>query len=120
MANLLEQLKQYTIVVADTGDIEAIKKYRPTDATTNPGLITAAAGMPEYAYIVDDVLKKAKKDEGPNADDKTIAAAAFKELAVAFGLKILQIVPGPVSTEVDARLSYDKAKTLEIARDIIR
>ncbi len=120
MANLLEQLKQYTIVVADTGDIEAIKKYQPTDATTNPGLITAAAGMPEYAYIVDDVLKKARKDAGANADDKTIAAAAFKELAVAFGLKILEIVPGRVSTEVDARLSFDKAKTLEIARDIIR
>ena len=120
MATLLEQLKQYTIIVSDTGDIEAIKKYKPTDATTNPGLITAAAGMPEYSYIVDDVLRAAKKEAGQNAGDRTIAAAAFKELAVAFGLKILEIVPGRVSTEVDARLSYDKQKTMDMAHDIIR
>ena len=119
MANLLEQLKQYTIIVADTGDIESIKKFKPTDATTNPGLITAAASMPEYSYIVDNVLQTAKKRAGSGADDKTVAATAFKEFAVAFGLKILEIVPGRVSTEVDARLSYDKEKTLEMARDII-
>jgi transaldolase len=120
MANLLEQLRQYSTVVADTGDIESIRKFKPTDATTNPGLITAAAGMPEYAYIVDDVLKKAKHSAGSGADDKSIAVLAFKELAVAFGLKILEIVPGRVSTEVDARLSYDRTKTLDMARDIIR
>jgi transaldolase len=120
MATLLEQLKQYTTVVADTGDMKSMEKFKPTDATTNPSLITAAAGMPEYSYIVDDVLKEAKAKAGANSDDKAVAAQAFKTLAVAFGRKILDIVPGRVSTEVDARLSYDSEKTMEIARDIIR
>ncbi len=120
MASLLEQLKQYTTVVADTGDMQSMEKFKPTDATTNPSLITAAAGMPAYAGIVDDVLKTAKEKAGANADDKAVAAAAFKTLAVAFGRKILDIVPGRVSTEVDARLSYDGEKTMEVARDIIR
>jgi transaldolase len=119
MANLLEQLKTMTTVVSDSGDINSIKKYKPTDATTNPSLIAAAAQMPEYQQIVDDVLNEAKKSLGENADDKEIAAAAFKTLAVAFGRKILEIVPGRVSTEVDARLSYDKDKSLDAARDII-
>jgi len=119
MATLLEQLKQYTTVVADTGDMKSMEKFKPTDATTNPSLITAAANMPEYSHIVDDVLKEAKKKSGPNSDDKTVAAEAFKTLAVAFGRKILEIVPGRVSTEVDARLSYDTAKTIEVAHDII-
>jgi transaldolase len=120
MANLLDQLKSMTTVVSDTGDINAIKKYKPTDATTNPSLIAAAAQMPEYQQIVDDVLNEAKKSLGESADDKAIAAAAFKTLAVAFGRKILDIVPGRVSTEVDARLSYDGEKTKEQARDIIQ
>jgi len=120
MATLLEQLKQYTTVVADTGDMQSMEKFKPTDATTNPSLITAAANMPAYSPIVDDVLKQAKKDAGPNADDKTVAAAAFKSLAVAFGKKILEIVPGRVSTEVDARLSYDTEKTIAQAHAIIK
>ncbi len=120
MPTLLEQLKQFTTVVADTGDMKSMEKFKPTDATTNPSLITAAANMPEYADIVDDVLKTAKKADGANADDKAVAAAAFKTLAVAFGRKILDIVPGRVSTEVDARLSYDTAKTIEVAHDIIK
>ena len=120
MSTLLEQLKQYTTVVADTGDMKSMEKFKPTDSTTNPSLITAAAQLPDYAYIVDDVLKEAKKKAGPNSDDKAVAAAAFKTLAVAFGRKILDIVPGRVSTEVDARLSYDSAKTIEVAHDIIR
>ena len=120
MATLLDSLKQYTTVVADTGDMKSMEKFKPTDATTNPSLITAAAGMPEYSYIVDDVLKEAKSKAGPNSDDKAVAAAAFKTLAVAFGRKILDIVPGRVSTEVDARLSYDKEKTIEMAHDIIK
>jgi transaldolase len=120
MATLLDQLKQFTTVVADTGDMKSMEKFKPTDATTNPSLITAAANMPEYASIVDEVLKEAKSKAGANSDDKAVAAAAFKTLAVAFGRKILDIVPGRVSTEVDARLSYDKEKTIEIAHDIIK
>ena len=119
MANLLDQLKSMTTVVADTGDINSIKQFKPTDSTTNPSLIGTAAGMPEYQSIVDDVLTQARESLGDKADDKEVAAAAFKTLAVAFGRKILEIVPGRVSTEVDARLSYDREKTMEQARDII-
>jgi len=119
MATLLEQLRNVTTVVADSGDINSIKKFQPTDSTTNPSLIAAAAQMPEYQQIVDDVLKQARTDAGDGASDKDVAALAFKTLAVAFGRKILEIVPGRVSTEVDARLSYDTEKTLEQARDII-
>src|SRR6202789_931783 len=119
MANLLDQLKSMTTVVSDTGDINAIKQYKPTDSTTNPSLIAAAAQMPEYQSIVDGVLLEAREKAGDSASDEDVAAAAFKSLAVAFGLKILEIVPGRVSTEVDARLSYDTEKSLEAARDLI-
>ncbi len=117
---LLEQLRKMTTVVADTGDIHSIEKVKPQDATTNPSLITTAAGMPDYEDIVDDVLLQAKKKLGDHADDKEVANEAFKHLAVAFGKKILAIVPGRVSTEVDARLSYDTGKTLEQAHEIIK
>ncbi|MES2393410.1 MAG: transaldolase, partial [Acidobacteriota bacterium] len=120
MANLLDQLKSMTTVVSDSGDINAIKAYKPTDATTNPSLIAAAAGMSEYQSIVDDVLKTARDNSPESASDEDIAAAAFKTLAVAFGRKILEIVPGRVSTEVDARLSYDTEGSLAAARDIIK
>jgi len=119
MASLLDQLRTMTTVVSDTGDINAIKQYKPQDSTTNPSLIAAAAGMPEYAPIVDGVLKQARDAAGPKASDHDVAALAFKELAVAFGKKILEIVPGRVSTEVDARLSYDTDKSIATARDII-
>lgn len=119
MASLLEQLRGYTKVVADSGDINSIEKFKPQDSTTNPSLIAAAAEMPAYQSIVDDVLKQARKDAGDSASDKQVAAQAFKTLAVAFGRKILDIVPGRVSTECDARLSYDAEKTKEQARDII-
>jgi transaldolase len=119
MANLLDQLKSFTTVVADSGDINSIKQFKPTDSTTNPSLIAAAAQMPEYQSIVDGVLQEAREQAGDNASDEDVAAAAFKTLAVAFGKKILEIVPGRVSTEVDARLSYDTAKTIEQAHDII-
>ncbi|WP_260703234.1 transaldolase [Edaphobacter flagellatus] len=119
MATILEQLRGMTTVVADTGDINSIKQYKPTDSTTNPSLIQAAAGMPEYQSIVDDVLQQARKDAGASATDAEVAAQAFKTLAVAFGKKILEIVPGRVSTEVDARLSYDTEKTIAAAHDII-
>ena len=117
--NLLEQLRKFTTVVADTGDIEAMEKFRPTDATTNPSLITTAAQMPQYQPIVDGVLIEARKDLGDSATDPDVANLAFKRLAVAFGRKILAIVPGRVSTEVDARLSFDTHKTIEQAREII-
>ena len=119
MASLLDQLRTMTTVVSDTGDINAIKQYKPQDSTTNPSLIAAAAGMPEYAPIVDDVLKQARDSAGPSASDHDVAALAFKTLAVAFGRKILEIIPGRVSTEVDARLSYDTEKSIATARDII-
>src|ERR1700739_4593818 len=99
--NLLEQLRKYTTVVADTGDIEAMEKFKPTDATTNPSLITAAAQMPQYQPIVDGVLKDAKKKLGEDAKDEDVAKEAFKHLAIAFGKQILAIVPGRVSTEVE-------------------
>jgi transaldolase len=120
MANLLDQLKSMTTVVADSGDINSIKQFKPTDSTTNPSLIAAAAQMPEYQSIVDGVLQEARERAGENASDKDVAAAAFKSLAVAFGRKILEIVPGRVSTEVDARLSYDTEGSLAAARDIIK
>ena len=118
--NLLEQLRNYTTVVSDTGDFEAIKEFKPTDATTNPSLIAAAAQMPAYQQIVDDVLKQARDEKGGSASDKDVANLAFQRLAVAFGKKILAIVPGRVSTEVDARLSYDAEKTMEQARAIVK
>ncbi len=117
--NLLEQLRQYTVVVADTGDIEAMEKFRPQDATTNPSLITAAAQMPQYQPIVDGVLKDARNELGEGAGDRAVANLAFQRLAIAFGKKILAIVPGRVSTEVDARLSYDTEGTIKQARSII-
>ncbi len=117
--NQLEQLRKYTTVVADTGDIEAMEQFRPQDATTNPSLITAAAQMPQYQPIVDGVLMQAHKDLGDGASDKDVANLAFKRLAIAFGKKILAIIPGRVSTEVDARLSYDTEKSIAMAREII-
>jgi transaldolase len=118
--NLLEQLRKYTVVVADTGDIEAMEKFRPQDATTNPSLITTAAQMPQYQPIVDSVLKDARNELGEGATDQAVANLAFQRLAIAFGKKILKIVPGRVSTEVDARLSYDTQATIAQARAIIK
>ena len=101
--NLLEQLRKYTTVVADTGDIESMERFRPTDATTNPSLITTAAQMPQYQPIVDGVIMEAKKELGESASDKDVANLAFQNLAVAFGKKILAIVPGRVSPRVRSR-----------------
>ena len=109
-----------TVVVADTGDIHAIERVKPQDATTNPSLITAAAQKPDYQQIVDDTLLAAKKELGHEAKDSAVATLAFERLAVAFGKKILQIIPGRVSTEVDARLSYDKEATIAKAHSIIK
>ena len=117
--NLLDQLRNFTTVVADTGDMEAMEKFHPQDATTNPSLITAAAEMPRYKEIVDGTLLEARKELGDHADPKKVATLAFERLAVAFGKRILQIVPKRVSTEVDARLSYDTNATVAKGREII-
>ena len=117
--NLLEQLKSMTIVVADTGDIQAIEAFTPQDATTNPSLITAAAQMPKYQEIVDETLRQAQTELGTTGTSAAIISLAFDRLAVAFGLKILKIIPGRVSTEVDARLSYDTEATIAKGREII-
>ncbi len=119
MANLLEQLKEMTVVVADTGDLQAIETYKPRDATTNPSLITAAAQMPQYQDIVDDTLSGARETLGKDASANDVVTLAFDRLAVSFGLKILEIIPGRVSTEVDARLSYDIDGTIAKGREII-
>jgi transaldolase len=116
---VLEQLRSMTTVVADTGDFKSIEKFKPQDSTTNPSLLDAAAKMPEYSDIVDGTLKNARTQLGESADEKKVANLAFKQLAVEFGKRILKIVPGRVSTEVDARLSYDTAKTMDVAREII-
>lgn len=115
----LDQLKAVTVVVADTGDIQAIEQFTPRDATTNPSLITAAAQMPEYQEIVDETLLQAKTDAGSGATHADIANLAFDRLAVSFGKKILEIVPQRVSTEVDARLSYDTEATIAKGRYLI-
>lgn len=117
--NLLEQLREMTVVVSDTGDIQAIETFKPQDATTNPSLITAAAQMPQYQDIVDDTLKAARNSLGNDATSAQVANLAFDRLAVSFGLKILEIIPGRVSTEVDARLSYDTEATIAKGREII-
>ena len=116
---LLEQLREMTVVVADTGDFASIEKFKPQDATTNPSLLSAAAAMPQYQPIVDRVLEEARRKAGPSASESQIATLAFQHLAVAFGKEILAIIPGRVSTEVDARLSYDTDATIKQAKEII-
>jgi transaldolase len=115
---LLDELKRHTLVVADTGDFESMRKYKPQDATTNPSLILAAAQMPEYAQLVDGALADARA-AAPGADRKAVVADAIDRLSVAFGQEILGIVPGRVSTEVDARLSFDTAATIDKAHKLI-
>jgi transaldolase len=119
MASLLEQLQKMTVTVADTGDIQSIKKFKPRDATTNPALITAAAQMPEYADIVENGLRWAEKEAGSGASPEQIVKLGLDRLAVEFGLRILEVVPGRVSTEVDARLSYDTNASVEKGRYLI-
>jgi transaldolase len=117
--NLLEQLREVTVVVADTGDIQAIETFKPRDSTTNPSLITAAAQMPQYQAIVDDTLRGARTTSGKAASAAQVVSLAFDRLAVSFGLKILEIIPGRVSTEVDARLSFDTEATIAKGRELI-
>ena len=117
--SFLDQLREMTVVVADTGDIHAIEMVKPQDATTNPSLITAAAQMPQYQEIVDQTLQEARTELGQEALPAQVVSLAFDRLAIAFGMRILQIIPGRVSTEVDARLSYDTAATVEKAHYLI-
>jgi transaldolase len=117
--NLLEQLREMTVVVADTGDFQSIRTFKPRDTTTNPSLIAAAAQMPEYSDLVDETLKQARADAGASASQAEVVALAFDRLAITFGLKILEVVPGRVSTEVDARLSFDVEGTVSKARYLI-
>src|SRR5216110_1566887 len=116
MNDLLSQLKQLSVIVANTGDFDSIRKYQPRDTTTNPSLLLKAAQMPEYAALVEKALADAKK-ESPNTSQTL--GTALDRLAVAFGLEILKIVPGRVSTEVDARLSFDVEASLAKARSLI-
>ncbi len=116
MANLLEQLKTITTVVADTGEFESIKRFAPVDATTNPSLILKAAQQAEYAPLLQNVVARAKA--AGIAPDQRIGYMADR-LAVNFGLEILKVIPGRISTEVDARLSFDTEATVSKAREII-
>ncbi len=113
-----EQLAAMTVVVADTGDINSIETFKPRDATTNPSLITAAAQMDAYRDIVDGALRQSRKEIG-GSDAARLVELAMDRLSVAFGVRILQVVSGRVSTEVDARLSYNTAATIAKARQLI-
>lgn len=115
--NTLEQLKQYTTVVADTGDFESMVKYKPQDATTNPSLILQAAQHEKYKGLIEDAVQYGRL-QGKNEAQKL--KFCLEKLSVNFGLQILQIVPGRVSTEVDARLSFRIYDSLAYAHDLIR
>jgi len=117
--NLLEQLRKHSVIVVDTGDIEAMERFKPQDATTNPSHITNAAKMPKYQPILDGELISARKELGTSASDQAVANLAFRRLGIAWGKNILAVVPGRVSTEVDARLSYETDASIAQARSII-
>ncbi|NP_001279841.1 transaldolase [Callorhinchus milii] len=117
MASVLEQLKGFTTVVADTGDINAIKEFQPQDATTNPSLILAAAQMPAYEKLVENAIEYGKKLCGT---EKEKLSNVMDKLFVNFGMEILKKIPGRVSTEVDARLSFDKDAMIKKAQHLIK
>lgn len=114
--NKLEQLKKLTVIVADTGEFEEIKKYHPTDATTNPSLILAAASLPEYQHLIDEAIAYGKNKGLSQEEEKSLV---LDRIFVNFGLEILKIVPGRVSTEVDARLSFDVDGSIKKAKRFI-
>jgi transaldolase len=119
MANLLDQLAAMTVVVADTGDLEAIRQFTPRDATTNPSLILAAAQIPAYQDLIDRSLRESREAIGRESGADAVVSEALDEISVTFGKEILKIVPGRVSTEVDARLSYDTEATVAKAHKLI-
>lgn len=112
MTSKLDSLKQHTQIVADTGDIQAIRTLRPQDATTNPSLLLKASGQPEYHHLLDDAIGQAARSANPVTE-------ACDHFSVALGAEIIKLVPGRVSTEVDARLSFDRQATLDKARSLI-
>lgn len=112
----LDQLKAITTIVADTGDLTAIEKFRPLDATTNPSLITAASSLPENKQLIEDAYEQAKS-EGYTAD--LLIERAIDILTVKLGVEILKLIDGRVSTEVDAALSYDTEATIEKAKELL-
>ncbi|HEY8961675.1 MAG TPA: transaldolase [Luteolibacter sp.] len=115
-ATQLDQLKEFTVVVADTGDFESMKAYQPRDATTNPSLILQAAAKPEYRHLVEQAVNELK---GGSLKGAELTEAVLDRILILFGLEILKIVPGRVSTEVDARLSFDTEGTVTKARELI-
>src|SRR5205809_6938635 len=115
--NQLEQLKKFTKVVADTADFESMKQFKPQDATTNPSLVYAATQKPEYAHLVEEVLADRKKSSLSGQEQ---IEDICDHLLVQFGSDILQIVPGRVSTETDARLSYDVEGSINKARQLVK
>lgn len=112
----LNELKKFTTIVSDTGEIEEIKKYKPTDSTTNPSLIEKASSMPEYQFLIQEALQFAKSKGKTKQQQLQLV---LDKVFVNFGLEILKIVPGRVSTEVDARLSFDIQGSIEKARFLI-
>ena len=116
MASKLEQLRRMTVIVADTGDIEAVRRLQPQDCTTNPSLLLKAVEMPAYARLFEEALSWARRQGGSR---EAVVAAACDRLAIAFGAELAAIVPGRVSTEVDADLSFDSEATIAKARAII-
>lgn len=119
MTTVLDQLRQSTTIVADSGDFESLKAYKPTDATTNPSLILAAANMKQYEHIIGDIIDKCREKDTSALDEQAIINDVMDNVFVAFGAEILKIVPGRVSTEVDARLSFDREGQLNKARHLI-
>ncbi len=117
MPSKLEQIKAMTTIVSDTGDIEAVKKYRPTDATTNPSLILAAEQNPQYRHLVQEAVDYSKAKGKSAAETRTLM---MDKLFINFGIEILKIIPGRVSTEVDARLSFDVEGSIHKAQSLIK
>ena len=112
----LDSIKQYTTIVADTGDFNQIQKFQPQDATTNPSLLYAASKVDKYAHLIDEGIEYGKS-KGETLEQKV--ELAMDKIAVNFGVEILKIIPGRVSTEIDARLSFDAQKTVAKAREIM-
>lgn len=116
MPSSLDLLKEHTIIVADTGDFSQLEKFKPQDSTTNPSLILAASSMKEYEHLVDDAIQFGKSNGSTTAEK---VEKALDKVAVNFGIEILKIIPGRVSTEIDARLSYDTDATVKKGKEII-
>lgn len=117
MPNKLEQLKKFTVIVVDTGDIDAVKKFTPQDATTNPSLILAATQKPQYQHLIEEAVNYAKNKAKNPADVRPLM---MDKLFVNFGAEILKLIPGRVSTEVDARLSFDIDGSIRKAHSLIK